>query len=323
MISLYHLDRDKLTRTIMDGALDGLPLDTIWIDLFQPTHDEETAIERLLGISVPTHDEMQEIETSSRLYIEEGAIVMTLSVLYKPHTSGFSTAAVTFIISGNRLLTVRYADPLSFGQFTQKAFKHPALVSSGNQAFVGILEQISDNLADVLEGATADLEALSQTIFTTDTDRKAAMPSYRDAIYRIGHVGDLSTKAKGCLLNLTRLLLFFAGQSDVHREVKERMKILMQDASSIDEHARFLSAKVGFLMDATMGLINLEQNNIIKMFSVAAVIFLPPTLIASIYGMNFKVMPELSWGHGYFFALILMVLSTAIPLWLFWRKKWL
>lgn len=324
MITLYHHERDKLAQTIGEGGLETLPPDTVWVDLFQPTQDEEALIERVIGINIPTHDEMQEIETSSRLYTEEGAVVMTMSVLHKAPVGGaISTVAVTFILFGGRLITVRYADPAPIAQFVQKAKKHPGIIATGNQALIGLLEQTSDNLADVLENATTGLESLSQKIFDSNQSSGGATPSYREAIYQIGHVGDLATKAKGCLLNLTRLLLFFAGQSDVNKESKERTKILMQDASSIDEHARFLSAKVGFLMEATMGLINLEQNSIIKMFSIAAVIFLPPTLIASIYGMNFETMPELSWRYGYLFALILMILATAIPLWLFWRKKWL
>jgi len=323
MITFFHLEGERLIQTEVVGQVGSVPEHTVWVDLLLPTREEEVSVESCLGIEVPTHDEMQEIETSSRLYVENGSLVMTMSVLNKPTGDGIDAAAITFILQSNRLLTVRYSDPLPFALFVQKIKKNSFLVPAGDQVFLGLLEQIADHLADTLENSTTDLEGVSRSIFQSKTRTEYAAVNYKEALYRIGHVGDLATKAKGSLLNLTRLLLFVAGQSDVNKEAKERMKTLMQDANSIDEHARFLSAKVGFLMDATLGLINLEQNNIIKMFSVAAVIFLPPTLIASIYGMNFKYMPELSWHNGYFFALILMALSAAIPLWLFWRKKWL
>ncbi|MDX9688927.1 MAG: magnesium transporter [Proteobacteria bacterium] len=322
MITIYHLEHGRFSQTEGQESLTALPPDTIWVDLLSPTREEQSMVERLLSIEVPTRDEMQEIETSSRLYVEDGALVMTMAVLHRPTSDEPEAPSVTFILVNNCLLTVRYVDPVPFNQFIQRIRRQPSLALSGGRALLGLLEQISEYLADILEGATFDLEGLSRGIFRSNRDAEAAT-NYSEAIVRIGHIGDLATKAKGSLLNLTRLLLFLAAQSDVDKEVKDRMKTLMQDANSLDEHARFLSAKVSFVLDATLGLINLEQNNIIKMFSVAAVVFLPPTLIASVYGMNFKFLPELDWAYGYPFALLLMVLSAAVPLWFFWRKKWL
>lgn len=323
MITLYHLEHGRFVDTKVEDELDTLPENTVWVDLISPTREEEAIVQKWLDIEVPTRDEMQEIETSSRLYTDDnGALVMTMAVLDRPTSDEPEAPSVTFILVGNRLLTVRYVDPVPFNQFIGRIKRQPSLALSGEQALLGLLEQVSDYLADILEGATFDLEGLSRNIFRTSKD-DANATNFNEVISRIGHVGDLATKAKGSLLNLTRLLLFFAAHSDIDKEVKGRMKILMQDANSLDEHVRFLSAKVSFVLDATLGLINLEQNNIIKMFSVAAVAFLPPTLIASIYGMNFKVFPELDWTFGYPFALALMVLSAALPLWFFWRKKWL
>ncbi|MDD2325759.1 MAG: magnesium transporter CorA family protein [Alphaproteobacteria bacterium] len=323
MITLYHLDQGRVISSSAAVAAGVLPESTVWIDLFNPEHGEERAIEALLGIDIPTRDEMQEIEASSRLYVDDDALVMTMAVLNKPTSDEPEAASVTFILVKNRLLTVRYVDPLPFGLFTQRIHKQPFLAASGEQALLGLLEQIAGSLADILEAATADLEGLSNAIFTSSETKRIQGTDYQEALRRIGHVGDIATKAKGSLLNLTRLLLFLAAQAEAEKEAKGRMKTLMQDANSIDEHARFLSAKVSFLLDATLGLINLEQNNIIKMFSVAAVAFLPPTLIASIYGMNFRVLPELSWHYGYPLALLLMVLSAVIPFWYFRAKKWL
>jgi len=323
MITLFHLEQGRISRSVASQPPEILPQGVVWIDLVCPDHEEERAVERLLDIEVPTRDEMQEIETSSRLYVEGDALVMTMSVLNKASSDEPEAASITFILVKNKLLTVRYVDPVPFGLFIQRINKQAFLASSGEQALLGLLEQVAATLADILETSTADLEGLSNTIFSSSEKQGAGPTDYKAAIQRIGHVGDIATKAKGSLMNLTRLLLFLAAQSDINKEAKERMKTLMQDANSIDEHARFLSAKVSFLLDATLGLINLEQNNIIKIFSVAAVAFLPPTLIASIYGMNFKFLPELSWHYGYPFALLMMVLSAVLPFWYFRVKKWL
>ncbi len=320
MLTLFHFEQGILQQTVVDGLLEALPEQTVWIDMLTPTRDDETAISRLLNIDIPSHEEMKEIEASSRLYEEGGALVMTMPVLSRAMTDEPESAVVTFILAGTRLLTVRYVDPLPFSMFVRRLARQPALVASGEQALVGVLEQIADRLADVLEGATADMETISRDIFRK-SDVKGQ--DLKDILQRVGRAGDLATKAKDSLLGLNRLLLFLGGQTGIRKDVKVRMKTLMRDTSSIADHASFLSTKVSFLLDATLGMINIEQNNIIKLFTVASVAFLPPTLIASIYGMNFKVLPELQWRYGYPIALGLMLLSAVVPFIYFRRKKWL
>ncbi|MGE4528746.1 MAG: magnesium transporter CorA family protein [Rhodospirillaceae bacterium] len=320
MLTLFHFDQGLLRQTVVEGALDSLPEQTVWIDLLTPSRDDETAISRLLNVDIPTHEEMQEIEVSSRLYEDGGAQVMTMPVLTRAMTDEPEAAAITFILAGSRLLTVRYVDPLPFGMFIRRLARQPALVGNGDVALVGLLEQIADRLADVLESATADLEAISRDIFRKEG---ASGSDLKDILQRIGRAGDLATKAKDSLLGLNRLLLFLGGQTSIRKEVKLRMKTLMRDATSIAEHATFLSTKVAFLLDATLGMINIEQNNVIKILTVASVAFLPPTLIASMYGMNFAFMPELKWHLGYPWALGLMFASAAVPFLYFRRKKWL
>ncbi len=320
MLTLFHFEQGILQQAVVDGLLDSLPEQTVWIDLLTPSRDDEAAVSRLLNVDIPSHAEMQEIEASSRLYEDGGALVMTMPVLTRAMTDEPEAAAVTFILAGTRLLTVRYVDPQPFGMFVRRLGRQSALVATGEQALVGLLEQIAGRLADVLEGATADLEAISRDIF-----RKSEVkgPDLKDILQRVGRAGDMATKAKDSLLGLNRLMLFLGAQTSIRKDVKLRMKTLMRDANSIAEHATFLSTKVAFLLDATLGMINIEQNNIIKLFTVAAVAFLPPTLIASIYGMNFKVLPELEWDYGYPLALGLMLLSAIIPFLYFRRKKWL
>lgn len=321
MLTLFHFDQGILQQTPIDGVLDSLPEQTVWIDIVRPTQDDEQAMARLLSVDIPTHEEMQEIEASSRLYEDGGALVMTMPVLTRAMTDEPEAAAVTFILAGSRLITVRYVDPLPFSMFVRRLARQSALVSTGEVAMVGLLEQIADRLADVLESATADLEAISRDIFRKDEVRGGN--HLKELLQRVGRAGDLATKAKDSLLGLNRMMLFLGAQTGIHKSVKQRMKTLMRDANSIAEHATFLSSKVAFLLDATLGMINIEQNNVIKVLTVASIAFLPPTLVGSLYGMNFQFMPELHWRYGYLMAVGLMFLSAVLPLAYFRRKKWL
>lgn len=322
MLTLYLTDQGHLTQKVITEELKFLPPSALWLDLFHPTKEEERTIEKLFGINVPTREEMHEIEASSRLYIEKGAAFMTVPVLDKSTTQMPESTAITFILANNRLVTLRYADPLPFSLFVERMSRQSSMISSGEQILMGLLDQIADRLADILEGATANLENLSHGVFHSNGAAGNGI-DFKDVLRHIGHVGDLASKAKDSLLNLNRLVLFLTAQPDIKKDSKAKLDTLRRDVASIDEHTTFLSAKVSFTLDATLGLINIEQNNIIKIFSIAAAGFLPPMLIASIYGMNFHVMPELSWAAGYPFALTLMILSAAIPYLYFRRKKWL
>lgn len=323
MLTLYHLEEGAVRQTtITDEPPERMPGHVLWVDLFYPTKEEESITERLLDIEMPTRDEMQEIESSSRLYVDENAVVMIMPVLNKTATDEPESKAITFMLVGGRLVTLRYTDPVPFTMFTNRLMRFPSLGGSGEQIIMGLLEQIADCLADILESGAANLDALSHGVFRNKEDTNISV-DFKDVLRRVGYVADIATKAKDSLLNLNRLALFLLAHVDLKKDGKNRIKTLMQDASSIDEHASFLSGKASFLLDATLGMINIEQNNIIKIFSVAAVAFLPPTLIASIYGMNFQAMPELQFDYGYPLALILMITSAIMPFWYFKRKKWL
>lgn len=325
MLALYSWKNGeciKIPFEILD-PLAPTPEGTFWIDLVSPTIDEESAVERILGIDMPSRAEMSEIEASSRLYTRGEVLVMTLPVIYQSVSDEPETTSVTFVLAEDKLVTLRYADPAPFVLFTQRLQRRAVKIRSGEQALLALLEQITDRLADILEAAMASLDAFSRETFRSDDALATGIPDYKNSLRRLGRVGSLSGKAKESLLSLSRMLLFLTAHMDVEDSGLTRIKTLMRDAKSIDEHASFLSSKVAFLLDATIGLINIEQNNIIKLFSVAAVIVMPPTLVASIYGMNFRMMPELDWAFGYPFALVLMVISAIIPFWWFRRKKWL
>jgi magnesium transporter len=293
----------------------------VWIDLFEPTASELRAIEARFGIEVPTREEMQEIELSSRLYDENGALFMTVTVLNKAATDDPESIAVTFIMVKKTLITLRYADPIPFKTYTRRVKRTPGLASSADAVLLGLLEQIVDRLADIMEISVADLEKISNAVFSKEGN--GSDQDHHENLRRIGRAGNLASKAKDSLLNLNRMALFLNTQARFKKDPKARLKTLSRDILSITEHANFVANKVTFLLDATLGMINLEQNNIIKIFSVAAAAFLPPTLIASIYGMNFQFMPELHWQFGYPLAIGLMILSAVGPLWYFKRKGWL
>jgi magnesium transporter len=328
MITAYlplggQLQRIDLTpgATLPDGA--------VWIDLLEPSQEEEKAVEQLLGIEVPTREEMQEIEISSRLYREGDASFMTASVLFHAETPHPESTPVTFMRTPRATVTLRHADPLAFRQFVARAQRQPTLLASPDAALCGILDSIIDRAADVLENAGKDLDGVSRRIFGYDRKEAGEQPAevdLEDAVHRLGRVEDLTSRIRDSLVSLTRLIAFLTLTMAEQRGTKESrtwLKTLARDVQSLSEQAAFLAHKGNFLLDATLGLINIQQTKIIKIFSVAATVFLPPTLIASIYGMNFEHMPELSWNFGYPVAIGLMVASAVLPYWFFKRKGWL
>jgi len=301
------------------------PDEFLWADLFEPTADEEKAVETLLTVDVPTRDEMKEIETSNRLYEENGAVYMTATVASKLDTPTPESSAITFILVNGRLITNRYAEPTPVKRFMQVVERSPAACTSAPTLLAGLLEAFVERIADLLERVQADLDAVSHAIFPRIDGLKASSQDLRSLIQRIGVAGELVSKARESLVSFQRLLTYLPQTVAVSlsQDQRGRFHSTLRDVQSLSDHATFLGAKISFLLDAVLGLINLEQNNIIKIFSVAAVMFLPPTLVASIYGMNFHHMPELDKFWGYPFALLAMVGSAVVPYIYFRRRGWL
>jgi magnesium transporter len=323
MLTIYEnrtgtLQRQKGKPRITEGA--------VWIDLLNPTPEEEAKVERALKVDVPTREEQQEIEASSRLYLEDGAYFMTATLLYQPEQGEPRTTPVTFILAGQRLITLRYAEPRAFSIYIARCNRAEADLKSGAAILIGLLETIIDRLADFIERIQAEVEGLSHSIFEIQ-GRAAARQRRFDVMLRaIGREGEITSKARESAHSFGRLLTFLAHAVTERKEVKPlqaRVRTAARDVTSLTDHATFLSGKIIFLLDATLGMINIQQNDIIKIFSVAAVVFLPPTLIASIYGMNFHHMPELDWWYAYPLALLLMVLAAVLPYLYFKRKGWL
>lgn len=305
----------------------------VWIDIINPTEQEEIIVDVAFSIDLPTRREMQDIELSRRLYKVDDALFMTATVLTKSDTQQPESSAVTFIFADNRLLTLRYADPLPFETFRKEREQDLARYDSGQRIVEGLLEAIIERIADVLENTGASLDAISHEIFRERMkgrpqpaagDGPAEKPrDLEDVLRRLGRCSDLISRLRESLAGLGRLLSFFtAAQKNLPQDLAEHLRTLAHDLQPLSDHASFLSQKVNFLLDATLGLINIEQNAIIKIFTVAAVLFLPPTVVGTIYGMNFEGMPELKWQWGYPFAILLMILSAAVPYRYFKRRGW-
>ena len=323
--------------TVYDGA-DGVLVPregaqqistaTVWIDLLNPTREEDRLVEQAMGIAVPTREEMAEIEASSRLYTEGGAHYMTAVVLFQPDapTEPLVTTPVTFILAGNRLITVRYAEPRGIKMFLSRVQKRDAPCMSGVAVLVGLLEAVIDREADRVERTQAEVDQLSQSIFGVKGGQRTRSLRFDVSIRAIGREGDITSRSRESLLTLGRLLTYLnhvMSERGDDKALKARVKTAERDVHSLADHIGYLSTKITFLLDATLGMINNEQNSIIKIFSVLAVALMPPTLVGTIYGMNFKHMPELDWTLGYPLALGLMVLSAVIPWLYFKRKGWL
>jgi len=295
-----------------------------WIDLIFPSNEEEKEVEQCLGINIPTREEMVEIELSSRLYKENDAFYLTATMIAQSDSPDPKLDAVTFVLTPRQLITIRYIEPQSFKLYTTylKNLQNPP--DDATVLLIGLLDTTVDRLADMLELIGHRLDEYSKIIFRPQAN-DAKKLDYRQILQQIGANADLNTKVRESLLTFDRLFTFFRqiASSRISEEGQLRLTTLSRDISSLNDHANFLSAKINFLLDGTLGMVNIEQNNIIKIFSVAAVIFLPPTLVSSIYGMNFHFMPELSWKYGYLVSIGLMILVAWLPYKYFKYRKWL
>jgi magnesium transporter len=301
------------------------PPEAVWIDLITPTVQEDRLVEALLGIAVPTREEMQEIEVSSRLYIENGGRYMTATLMCQADTATPKTTAVTFILSSHRLVTVRYDEPRPFAIVEHKLARVCSPKVSGETVLMDLLEAVIDRSADIQERVGAVVDQISQSIF--EPDDEAVTPSYNDVLKALGRKGDLTSKVRESQVSIGRLLSFLAHEAEVmkwSKDMRTQLQSMQRDVVLLTDHASFLSNKITFLLDAMLGVVNIQQNAMIKIFSIAAVVFMPPTLVASIYGMNFHSgMIELEWRFGYPFALILITVAAVVPLVFFKWKKWL
>lgn len=296
-----------------------------WIDLVSPTPDEIEKVRSLTGLRIPSEDDISEIESSSRLSFESHAFYVTTPLLSVDTNHEHHMTAAGFVLTSKVLLTIRYSEIGAFDAARDLCEARSA--PSSEAAFLHILEVIVDRSADALEHAGAECEELSKTAFRSEKKGKGKGDSaaLRKSLQRLGTVADKISHVRDSLLGIGRIVAFVTeGGFDGAPQVNPaRMKAIRTDITSLTDYESHLSGKIQFLLDATLGFINVDQNEIVKTLTIASVVGIPPVLIAGIYGMNFHVMPELSWPLGYPFALALIVVSGIVPLVWFKARGWM
>ncbi|MEP9378894.1 magnesium transporter CorA family protein [Aquabacter sp. CN5-332] len=321
MLVAYVASQGNLCPRPVEHGADA-PTDAVWLDLVLPEPDEDKAVERAVGVEVPTREEMRKIEPSSRLYVEDSARYMTLSVLCGGEGDTLFVTPVTFILANGKLVTVRYAEPRPFATLAGRMERSCPLNVTGDTVLIDLLESIIDRTADILEQAGQDIERLSKRIF----ERNGTRRDYRAIMSHVGRKEGLTSYAREALNSLSRMIAFLGTSGEaapIRSELKADLKSMARDVQGLSDYANFLANKLQFILDGTVGLVSLEQNNIIKIFAVLSVVFMPPTLIASIYGMNFEHIPELHFVEGYPIALVAMVISAIAPYLFFKWRGWL
>ena len=305
-----------------------LPQDGVWLDLLDPTDQERSTVERITHLRVPAEADIAEIESSSRLMAENSALYLSMPLTFWDKEKGASLVLpVGFVLSATHLITVRYAAMPVFDDFAQRFASNPHTTSGG--AFVGLLEAIIDRLADVLEHIGADLAEKSHSIFGSDMDTEKNSNKIdarlRSTLRGIGRIGDRLANIHDSLVGTQRIVTYAHDMSAdwMDKALVQRCSTLRADIMSLMDYDVQMSNKVQFLLDATLGFINIEQNNGIKILTVVSVVGVPPTLVASIYGMNFKWIPELQWEYGYFYGLTVIVFSAILPLLWFKKRGWI
>ncbi|ODB38610.1 magnesium and cobalt transport protein CorA [Pseudoalteromonas sp. BMB] len=287
-----------------------------WIDTINPTEEERVALANTLNITLPGADDVEEIEASSRCFIDsEGLHVHALFM--SPNDGRFNTVTVACLLQKNCLLTIRDDELADFRLLRLRARKGQVACDNPKQLLVTLFDQKVENHADMLEDMHHQLEKLSAYVLEEEDS------DLEEAVSRISRLEDANGKVRLCLMDTQRNISFLMRHVGVQSEERETLREVTRDIETLMSHCAFLFDKVNFLMDSTQGFINIEQNQIIKTFSIASVVFLPPTVVASVYGMNFNNIPELNWAWGYPFAIAIMLLSGFAPYLFFKHKGWL
>ncbi len=302
-------------------------VDAVWIDLYDPTDAERALAERATGLRIPSRADIEEIESSSRLSVADGVLTLNTPMSFHDADGLPSVTPLGFVLSEQRLVTIRYAKLPVFeelGGHLARAARAPCSAD----VFLQLVEAIVDRLADVLERIGKGLDDLSRGIFRgpavgpTPAKKNAAM---QETLRSVGWAGDAVGNVRSALLGVQRMVPYVAemGHDFIPPGLQPRFAVLDRDVASLNDYDAQLSTKVNFLLDATLGFINIEQNNGIKVLTIVSIVGIPPTFIASLYGMNFKNIPELQWEWGYPYALALMLVTAVAPLVWFKIKGWL
>ncbi len=316
-----HLERlTDLSVEALRGA--------VWIDLLSATQAEIADVQTVTGLSIPTQAAVSEIESSSRLATRDGALYLSMPLITFGDDGPRSVSA-GFVLSTERLITVRFAPSKVFDTFIEQMPRGSAPPETGAHVFVGLMEAIVDRQADALEQVSADLDVISHSIFSMGVNQTAGLKAedatLRRTLGRLGHLGDLISHVRETQVGAARIVPYVAAISAdwLPKGLKPRLSTLRRDIASVNDFDTHLNDKLQFLLDATLGFINISQNNVMKVMAIASVVGIPPVLIAGVYGMNFKNIPEYDWAYGYVWGWGLIILTTIIPLAVFRWRKWI
>jgi len=320
VLSAFELTDGRLVQVRADAAEELSRKETIWIDLAYPTEEERELVQSVFRLELPEDEELQDLQASARYYQDEHGIHIRSTFIQNSDETP-SNVTMSFTLHEGRLLTVHDDDLAILRLFRMRARAGPGMVGDAVDILLGCYELAAERDADVLEEMYMTLDQVAALVL--NRDKEIAGHVMRDNIERIAAQEDLNGKVRLDLMDNRRALSFLLKGRVLSREHTQEVKGILRDIESLNGHTGFIADKINFLMDALLGMINLEQNKVIKIFSIAAVVFLPPTLVASIYGMNFDIMPELRWPWGYPLALLLMIIAGAAPYLYFRRKGWL
>lgn len=296
-----------------------------WLDLVSPSREDEHRIETEFDVDIPTHDEIRSIEPSSRLYRDNGAICMAAQVVVRGDTDLPHTASIAFLLEDDTLVTVRYEQSRTFDIFASECARSDGM-ASGAAVLIGLVEAIVDRTSEILERTAEKADDLPVKVLPGGKNpaRRRAAAELEAVLADIHRLHRSVAKVRESLVSLGRMVGFLLAQPDIgDQAIRTRAKSIARDIASVSDHATFVAQNIQFVLDALLGLISVEQNAIVKFFSIVAVVLLLPTLIAAIYGMNFEFMPELIWPWGYPAALLAMLVSSVFPYLWCRRRGWL
>jgi magnesium transporter len=316
MLRAFRLHNRRLEQ-IQSVEPDELSADAVWIDIVDPTDEDRAVIKQVYAVGLPDAEDMQEIEATARFFKDDDGSLHIHSFFLDDYEETPVNVTVACVVKDGRLFTIHEQELTTIRLFRLRARGPSVLLGDAMTILLSLFTTKVDRLADVLESVYTSLESASEKVLRqSDKDLHVLLAE-------VAEYEDISGKARLSLLDTQRALTFILRNMKLEVEQVEQIRDVVRDVESLLPHTAFLFDKVNFLMDAIQGFINIEQNKVVKIFSIAAVVFMPPTLVASIYGMNFRLMPELSWSFGYPLAIALMVVSGISPYWYFKRRGWL
>lgn len=328
MITVYAQENGKLTRSEHRDGM-ALPASARWIDVDTCTADEVTRLEQLLHIKLPPVREVRLIEQQRQYYADRKALYITLPIVVSSQSSNPVTGALVVVVTPQFLITLRQSESRAIANYAEHLSKHAPQLATSSTAFVGLVEAIVGRLADLGENVSYQMEQVSRIAFL-DSLQRAKTPgggkadSWSKVLQGLGSTARLNHRALDALAGLDRMLAFLQqqGGSYLDAESLKRLSQLQTDINHLTSQSQSMVNEATFMLDAIVGAISIEQNNVIKIFSMVSVILMPPTMVASIYGMNFTHMPELALPWAYPAALVLMLISAILPWWWFKRNGW-